>query len=185
MRIGPFFKTIAAKIDACNDWIGRLVSWVVVLLVAVVFIDVVMRYAVNTSFVFTQELEWHLFGFIFLMGAGYTLLFDQHVRVDVVYQRLSDRGQAWINVLGCIFLLFPGTVLIISTSFGFAWEAFFFMEGSPNPGGIPLRFIIKSCVPLGFALLLFQGVSMFIRNLTILLTPPPVDKEKRALGNGI
>lgn len=149
-----------------------------VLLVAVVFIDVVMRYAANTSFVFTQELEWHLFGFIFLMGAGYTLLYDQHVRVDVVYQRLSPRGQAWINVLGCIFLLFPGALLIIYTSFGFAREAFTFMEGSPDPGGIPFRFIIKSCVPLGFVLLLFQGVSMFIRNLAVVLTPSSDDGDK-------
>lgn len=178
MQIGPLFQTIAAKIDACNEWVGRLVSWVVVLLVAVVFIDVVMRYAANTSFVFTQELEWHLFGFIFLMGAGYTLLYDQHVRVDVVYQRLSERGQAWINVLGCLFFLFPGAILIIYTSFGFAREAFVFMEGSPDPGGIPFRFIIKSCVPLGFLLLLFQGVSMFIRNLGILLTSPSSDTEK-------
>lgn len=178
MGIGPFFETVATRIDALNEWIGKVVSWVVVLLVAVVFIDVVMRYAANTSFVFTQELEWHLFGFIFLMGAGYTLLYDQHVRVDVVYQRLSARGQAWINVLGCIFLLFPGALLIIYTSFGFAREAFTFMEGSPNPGGIPFRFIIKSCVPLGFLLLLFQGMSMFIRNLAIVLTPSSDDAEK-------
>ena len=178
MKISLVFETIAAKIDACNEWVGRLVSWVVVLLVAVVFIDVVMRYAANTSFVFTQELEWHLFGFIFLMGAGYTLLYDQHVRVDVVYQRLSERGQAWINVLGCVFFLFPGALLIIHTSFEFAWESFIFLEGSPDPGGIPFRFIIKSCVPLGFLLLLFQGVSMFIRNLGILLRPPSRDKEK-------
>lgn len=100
MGVGPFFETIATGIDALNEWVGRLVSWVVVFLVAVVFIDVLMRYAVNTSFVFIQELEWHLFGFIFLMGAGYTLLYDQHVRVDVLYQRLSDKGQAWVNVLG-------------------------------------------------------------------------------------
>jgi TRAP-type mannitol/chloroaromatic compound transport system permease small subunit len=178
MGIGPFFETVAARIDALNEWIGKLVSWVVVVLVAVVFIDVVMRYAANTSFVFTQELEWHLFGFIFLMGAGYTLLYDQHVRVDVVYQRLSPRGQAWINVLGCIFLLFPGALLIIYTSFGFAREAFTFMEGSPDPGGIPFRFIIKSCVPFGFVLLLFQGVSMFIRNLAVALTPFSDDGDK-------
>jgi TRAP-type mannitol/chloroaromatic compound transport system permease small subunit len=178
MGIGPFFETVAARIDALNEWIGKLVSWVVVVLVAVVFIDVVMRYAANTSFGFTQELEWHLFGFIFLMGAGYTLLYDQHVRVDVVYQRLSPRGQAWINVLGCIFLLFPGALLIIYTSFGFAREAFTFMEGSPDPGGIPFRFIIKSCVPFGFVLLLFQGVSMFIRNLAVVLTPFSDDGDK-------
>ena len=174
MGIGSFFQTIATGIDTFNAWIGRLVSWVVVLLVAVVFIDVVMRYAANTSFVFTQELEWHLFGFIFLMGAGYTLLYDQHVRVDVIYQRLSDKGQAWVNVLGGLFFLVPGTLLIIYTSGVFAWESVTQLEGSPDPGGIPLRFIIKSCIPVGFSFLLLQGISMIIRNWQILLTP----KEK-------
>jgi len=142
--------------------------WVVTLLVAVVFIDVVMRYALNTSFVFTQELEWHLFGFIFLMGAGYTLLFDQHVRVDVIYQRLPLKAQAWVNVLGCIFFLVPGTLLIIHTSAVFAWESFTFLEGSPDPGGIPFRFILKGCIPFGFILLLLQGISMLIRNIDII-----------------
>jgi TRAP-type mannitol/chloroaromatic compound transport system permease small subunit len=178
MGIRPFFKTMAAGIDACNEWTGRLVSWVVVVLVAVVFIDVVMRYTANTSFVFTQELEWHLFGFIFLMGAGYTLLYDQHVRVDVIYQRLSKKGQAWINVLGCLFFLFPGTLLIIYTSGVFAWESVTLMEGSPDPGGIPFRFIIKACIPLGYLLFLLQGISMFIRNLHVLLETPP-DKNRK------
>jgi TRAP-type mannitol/chloroaromatic compound transport system permease small subunit len=147
---------------------GRFVSWIVVFLVAVVFTDVLMRYAANLSFVFIQELEWHLFGFIFLMGAGYTLLYDQHVRVDIVYQKLSPRGKAWINVLGCVFFLIPGSLLIIYTSWSFAWESFVSMEGSPNPGGIPFRFIIKACIPLGYVLFLLQGISMFIRNLYIL-----------------
>lgn len=171
-------KKIADSIDAVNEWIGQLVSWVVILLVAVVFGDVVMRYAFNTSFVFTQELEWHLFGFIFLIGAGYTLLYDQHVRVDVIYQWLSPKAQAWVNLLGCIFFLFPGTLLIIYTSSVFAWESFQFLEGSPDPGGIPFRFIIKSCVPIGFCLFFFQGISMFVRNLYIVLGFEPNGKKE-------
>jgi TRAP-type mannitol/chloroaromatic compound transport system permease small subunit len=169
MKNHSFLQIIAAGIDTCNERVGRFVSWIVVLLVAIVFIDVVMRYAANTSFVFTQELEWHLFGFIFLMGAGYTLLYDQHVRVDIIYQRLSDKGRAWVNLLGCIFFLIPGSLLIIYTSWDFALESFASMEGSPNPGGIPFRFIIKACIPLGYVLFLLQGVSMFIKNLTILV----------------
>ena len=162
-----FLGKIAQKIDALNERVGRLVAWVVTLLVAVVLIDVVMRYAFNTSFVATQELEWHLFGFIFLMGAGYTLLYDQHVRVDVVYQRLSVKARAWINLIGCLFFLFPGAVLIIYTSSVFTWESMRFLEGSPDPGGIPFRFIIKGCIPLGFVFFFLQGISMFIRNLAI------------------
>ena len=158
-------KRIADLIDALNDWVGRMVSWVATGLVAVVFIDVVMRYLFNLSFVFTQELEWHLFGFIFLMGAGYTLLHNGHVRVDIIYQRLSRKGQAWVNLFGCILFLFPGCYLIISTSLGFVYESFRILEGSPDPGGIPLRFILKSCIPAGFVLFGLQGVSLFIRSL--------------------
>lgn len=167
MGVWSFLGKIADGIDSVNERIGRLVSWVVTLLVAVVFIDVVMRYAFNTSFVFTQELEWHLFGFIFLLGAGYTLLYDQHVRVDVVYQRLTPRAKAWINLAGCLFFLFPGAVLIIYMSSVYTWESMKFLEGSPDPGGIPFRFLIKGCIPLGFILFFLQGISMFIRNLNI------------------
>ena len=78
-------KWLSRFIDNINEWVGRGTAWVTLALVLVVFIGVVMRYLFNTSFVFTQELEWHLFGFIFLIGAGYTLLHDGHVRVDIIY----------------------------------------------------------------------------------------------------
>ncbi|MEJ2039930.1 MAG: TRAP transporter small permease subunit, partial [Desulfosarcinaceae bacterium] len=84
-----FVKRLCAWIDHLNIWVGRFVAWTTALVVVVVFVDVVMRYAFKTSFVFTQELEWHLFAFIFLIGAGYTLLKDGHVRVDIFYQRMS------------------------------------------------------------------------------------------------
>ena len=83
-------------IDGINRCVGQGVAWVTLLLVVVVFVDVCMRYIFNTSFVFVQELEWHLFGFIFLVGAGYTLLHDGHVRVDIIYQRLGLKGRAWV-----------------------------------------------------------------------------------------
>ena len=85
-------KTITRWIDNMNEWVGSGVAWVTLGLVLVVFVDVVMRYLFNKSYVFTQELEWHLFGFIFLMGAGYTLLHDGHVRVDIIYQRLGIKA---------------------------------------------------------------------------------------------
>jgi len=161
-------KRIADRIDALNEWVGRGVSWVTTGLVVVVFGDVVMRYVFNISFVFTQELEWHLFAFIFLIGAGYTLLHDGHVRVDIVYQRLSTKARAWVNLIGCLVFLFPGCVLIIGTSIDFVWESMKILEGSPDPGGIPLRFLLKSCIPIGFVLFGLQGVSLFIRSLLII-----------------
>ncbi len=155
-------KKISGVIDRVNEWIGQLVAWVTLGLVLVVFIDVVMRYLFNTSFVFTQELEWHLFGFIFLIGAGYTLLHDGHVRVDIIYQRISPKAQAWIDLIGVIFFLIPGCLMLIDTSWAFTVNAWNVMEGSPDPGGIPFRFLIKGCIPVGFTLILLQGVSLGI-----------------------
>jgi len=157
-------RRIANIIDSINEWIGNVVAWVTAGLVAVVFVDVVMRYAFNTSFVFTQELEWHLFGFIFLIGAGYTLSKDGHVRVDIIYQRLGPKAKAWINLIGGFLFLFPGCLMVVITGWKFAYNAFVILEGSPDPGGIPFRFIIKGTIPVGFALITLQGISMVIHS---------------------
>ncbi len=155
-------------IDTLNTWVGNFVAWSTAVVVVVVFVDVVMRYAFKTSFVFTQELEWHLFAFIFLMGAGNTLLKDGHVRVDIFYQRCSRKTQAWINLIGVIFFLIPGCYMIIATSLNFVYNAWAVMEGSPDPGGIPYRFLLKACIPAGFSLVLLQGISLGIKSyLTI------------------
>jgi TRAP-type mannitol/chloroaromatic compound transport system permease small subunit len=153
------------KIDLVNEYVGRVVAWATLLLVVVTFTDVVMRYFFNTSYVFVQELEWHIFAFIFLMGAGYTLKKDGHVRVEVFYGRLGDKGKAWINLIGVIFFLIPSCALFIKTGIPFMVKSFNVMEGSPDPGGIPYRFILKGCIPAGYALILLQGISLGISSL--------------------
>jgi TRAP-type mannitol/chloroaromatic compound transport system permease small subunit len=161
-------RNVCGWIDGLNTWVGRFVSWTTALVVAVVFFDVVMRYAFNISSVFTQELEWHLFAFIFLMGAGNTLLKDGHVRVDIFYQRMTPKAKAWINLLGVLFFLIPGCLMIILTSLNFVNASFSMMEGSPDPGGIPYRWVLKACIPAGFVLILIQGLSLGINSfLTI------------------
>jgi len=160
---------LSRSIDKLNLWVGQSVAWATWVVVLVVFVDVVMRYAFNTSFVFVQELEWHLFAFIFLMGAGYTLLNDGHVRVDIFYQRLTPTAKAWINLFGVVLFLIPGCILVIATSWSFVANSFAVMEGSPDPGGIPYRFLLKACVPAGFILLLLQGISMGIKSLFTIL----------------
>ncbi|MEE4265046.1 MAG: TRAP transporter small permease subunit [Desulfobacteraceae bacterium] len=162
-------KSISCWIDEINERIGRMVAWVSLGLVVVIFADVVMRYLFNTSYVFTQELEWHLFAFIFLIGAGYTLLHDGHVRVDIIYQRLGLKGRAWINLFGVLLFLIPGCIMVMTTSWKFMMHSFEILEGSPDPGGIPLRFIVKGFIPAGFFLLLLQGVSLGIHSLLQIL----------------
>jgi TRAP-type mannitol/chloroaromatic compound transport system permease small subunit len=172
-----FLERLCRWIDTLNEWVGRGTGWAALGLVLVVFVDVVMRYLFNTSFVFVQELEWHLFAFIFLIGAGYTLLYDGHVRVDIIYQRYGPRGKAWTNFLGVVLFLIPGCLMIIATSWHFAFRAWGIGEGSPDPGGIPYRFIVKGFIPVGFSLLLLQGISMGVRSLLQILN---IEKPKSA-----
>ena len=171
-------KLLCHWIDSLNQWVGRGVAWVTLGLVLVVFIDVVMRYLFNTSFVFTQELEWHLFGFIFLIGAGYTLLHDGHVRVDIIYQRLGFKGQAWVNFCGVLLFLIPGCIMVITTGWKFTATSFAILEGSPDPGGIPFRFILKGCIPVGFTLLLLQGLSLGMHSFMQILGMEEAKEEQ-------
>jgi TRAP-type mannitol/chloroaromatic compound transport system permease small subunit len=170
-------KLLCQGIDSLNEWVGRGVAWVTTGLVLVVFVDVVMRYLFNTSYVFTQELEWHVFAFIFLMGAGYTLLHDGHVRVDIIYQKLGPRGQAWINFIGVFFFMLPGCLMVILTSWKFTQNSWAIMEGSPDPGGIPYRFLIKGTITVGFLLLSLQGLSLGLHSLLKLVGLEALEEE--------
>ncbi|MEW6429243.1 MAG: TRAP transporter small permease subunit [Thermodesulfobacteriota bacterium] len=154
--------------DRMMESIGRLASWCCLLLVLVVGFDVGLRYLGNRSFVASRDLEWWLFSLIFLLGGGFTLSHDQHVRVDIFYQRLGSRGRALINLAGVLLLLLPGCWLVIATSLPFVAQSWQLREGSPDPGGLPAWYLIKAAIPLGFGLLLVQGISFFCRNLLLL-----------------
>lgn len=168
-----FFKKIVAFCDAVNEWIGSyLVSAAVFLFIAIIFSNVVLRYVFNTSFVFAAELEWHLFGFIFLMGAGYTLLHDNHVRVDIFYSLMDTKKKALVNVLGVFFFLIPSCYLVLTTATPWVITAYQVGEVSIDPGGIPARFLLKGVLPIGYFLLLLQGVSLCIKSIFVLMDKP-------------
>jgi TRAP-type mannitol/chloroaromatic compound transport system permease small subunit len=154
--------------DALSEYSGRAVSWLCGALVVLICYDVLLRYVANETAIWFQELEWHLFSLIFLIGASYTLKHDGHVRVDVFYARLSPRGQAWINLLGSLLLLMPFCLIMIETSLGYVEKSFLIGEGSPDPGGLPARYLIKAAIPLGFVLLLLQAIAEALRALLAL-----------------
>ena len=171
-------RKIIALIDGLNRWAGSFAGWIGLLMVLVVVCDVIMRYLFSISYVFIQELEWHLFGVLFLSGAGYTLSRDSHVRVDVFYQRFSEKNKAWVNLLGVLFFLLPGCFMVIDTSWGFAANSFAIGETSPDPGGLHARYILKSFIPAGFALIFLQGISMALKSvLTIIGKPYNAEQE--------
>lgn len=152
-------------IDRLNDKIGHLISWLTTILVLVVCYDVFTRYLLKKSSVAVQEIEWHIFAVIFLIAGGYTLKYDKHVRVDVFYAKLNDRQKAWVDLIGDIVFLIPFSLLIIITSKNFVLNSFVIRETSPDPGGLPARYILKSCIPAGFILILLQGISNLFKSL--------------------
>jgi TRAP-type mannitol/chloroaromatic compound transport system permease small subunit len=157
-------RELARRIDAFQERFGRAISWIMLLMVLVVFYDVIMRYAFRTSSVWLQELEWHLFGVVYLLAAGYTMLWDEHVRVDIVYSRWPSRKKAWADFILYFVFFYPSAIMIILVSWPFVRDSYRVFEGSPDPGGIPLRFLLKSVIILGFALLTLQAISQSIKN---------------------
>lgn len=155
-------------VDALNERLGSALVWLTAVLVLLVCGDVALRYVFHYSSAFLSELEWHVFALLFLLGAGYALKHDKHVRVDVFYAKLSEKGKAWIDLLGTIFFLFPLCGMLIYSAGEFAMRSFVVGEGSIDPGGIPYFWVIKAMVPLGMLLLLLQGGVLVAKSILVL-----------------
>ncbi|WP_338767731.1 TRAP transporter small permease subunit [Bernardetia sp. ABR2-2B] len=159
---------VIKTIDTIIDKIGELTQWFASVLVLLVCIDVILRYTIGFSSAFLSELEWHIFSFFFLVGAAYTLKDDKHVRVDVFYARFSEKNKALVNLLGTFFFLLPFCFVVIKGGIPYTEFAFRLSEGSPDPGGLPARFIVKSFIVIGFGLLFLQAISLVLKSFFIL-----------------
>jgi TRAP-type mannitol/chloroaromatic compound transport system permease small subunit len=146
-----------------SDAIGVFSATLLLLLVLNVFYDVVMRYLFNDVSIGMQELEWHLFSMVFLFGVAYTLKADGHVRVDVIYERLSVKKRAVIDILGTLLFIWPFCFLVAGYGIGFAYEAYDINEMSGDPGGLPYRWIIKGMISLSFICVLISSVGFILR----------------------
>ena len=158
-------KKIETYIGKIVDWVGYGLAAVLVLMVLNVSFDVMMRYVFHTGSVGLQEMEWHLFSLVILFGVGFGLRHEGHVRVDFIYDRLSARKKAIINIWGTIFMLLPLATLILAGSFGYVNDAFITHEISEDPGGLPYRWIIKSMIPLSFSFLLLSATGYILKNI--------------------
>lgn len=162
---------LSVRLEQFSECTGKLVSWLVLVMVLLVSYDVAMRYFFQSGSVALQEMEWHLFSLIFLIGASYTLKHDDHVRLDLFYKSkfMDDRRRAWVDLFGSIFLLIPFCILIISSAWPFVVQSYIHLEGSPDPGGLPYRWILKASIPLGFTFLLLQGIADIVKSLSTVL----------------
>ena len=143
---------------------GKISSWFSLELVLLISTDVLLRYVFNFSTAALYEMEWHLFAIIFLLASPYTLQKNKHVRVDVFYNNFSKRKKNIIDLIGNIIFLIPFSFIIFYTSLPFVADSYSILESSPDPGGLPYRFIIKSIIPIAFFLLMIQGILNAIKN---------------------
>ena len=170
--------SLSRLIDAANERVGRAVYWLILVAVLVSAGNAVVRYALNQSSNAWLEVQWYLFSAVFLFCAGYTLLHNQHVRIDVVTGHLSRRAQAWIDVAGTLLFLLPMAVTIMWLSWPVFVDAFLSHEVSTNAGGL-IIWPARLMVPVGFFLLVAQGVSELIKRIAFLrgLIPDPAEKH--------
>ncbi|HEY5366678.1 MAG TPA: TRAP transporter small permease subunit [Casimicrobiaceae bacterium] len=164
-------------IDAINERVGRVIAWVVLVMVLISAANATIRKIFDYSSNAYLEIQWYLFSAVFLLGAGYTLLKNEHVRIDIISSRTSARAQNWVDIVGILFFLMPMSVLIMWLSWPLLEDSCVRHEVSSNAGGLiiwPARLL----VPVGFFLLILQGISELIKRIAFLMgrIPDPLEK---------
>lgn len=154
-------------IDALNEKIGKTAAWLILIAVLVSTINALFRYGFSISSNAWLEMQWYLFAGTFLLCAPWTLKCNEHIRIDVVTGRYSPRVHAWIDIVGGLFFLIPMCLVILWSAFPFAWDSITSMENSSNAGGL-IVWPAKLLIPVGFTLLLLQGISEVIKRFAFL-----------------
>jgi TRAP-type mannitol/chloroaromatic compound transport system permease small subunit len=166
---------IAERLDAVNRWTGHIVRWLALIMVLVQFVIVLLRYVFGISYIFASESVLYMHAALFMLGAGYTLLIDGHVRVDIFYSRWSTRRRAAVDALGAQLLLIPSMALLAWMTWPFVRNSWSILEGSISVGGIPASFLLKSLLPAFCVLLIIQAAAGLLRDIARVRAPeqPP------------
>lgn len=169
-------------IDAITTWIGKRVAWLILLAVVVSAVNASVRKIFDTSSNSWLELQWVLFSVVFLLCSPWTLLANEHIRIDILNNLLPKTVRNWIDVVGHTVFLLPLTVVMIITGFPFFYRSFLLNEQSGNAGGLP-QWPAKSLVVIGFTFLLVQGISELIKRIAVMrgLIPDPHESQVHAL----
>lgn len=158
----------ADVIDAVIRGIGHVIMWTNLVLIAVIILQVILRYGFGRGLVILEELQWHLYALGIMFGASYALTLDSHIRVDIVHARLSEKWRYRWDIFGIIFLLLPFAIVIFHQSLDFVQESWRVNERSDAPLGLPWRWAIKSVIPISFGLLIAATVGRAVRIIAIL-----------------
>ena len=160
-------------IDAFTDRLGRWLAWLALAMALLTALVVVLRYGFNVGSIAAQEAVTYMHGSLFMLGAAYALKSGAHVRVDIFYRNFGPRARAWVNSLGGIVFLMPMCAFIFFSSLGYVAESWSIRETSPEPGGIPAVFLLKTVMPLMAATLFLQGLAETLRSALILVEERP------------
>jgi TRAP-type mannitol/chloroaromatic compound transport system permease small subunit len=173
-----FLLSLSRRIDKFSEWVGQSVRWLVLAAVLISAGNAVIRKAFNMSSNAYLEIQWYLFAAVFLLAAGYTMMRQEHVRIDVISGRFSKRSQIWIDIIGICVFLFPFIFMIIKLAMPLVIGAFVSKEMSSNAGGL-IRWPVFALLPLGMVLLGLQGLSELIKRVAFLkgLVPDPTKKQ--------
>lgn len=163
-----FLDKTAYLIDRLNETVGRTVAWLTLAMVVVTFAIVVLRYGFSLGSIAAQESVSYMHALVFMLASAYTYRHDEHVRVDIFYRSFSDRGRAWIDLCGTLFLLLPVMVFIFWSSLGYVASAWALHEGSREAGGIPYVYLLKTALVVMPALFALQGLATICRSVSTL-----------------
>lgn len=163
-----FLRQFERVVDKLSGAFGWLAGWLCIGMICIVFIDVIARYGFAAGSIAMQELEWHLFAAVFLLGAAYTMREDANVRVDVFYARMVPRKKAMVDIFGTIAFVIPMCSLILYSSYDFVAYSYKVQEISNDPGGLHYRFVFKALLPLAYFLVLAQSLAVISRNARLL-----------------
>ncbi len=155
-------------LDKLNLRLGQAIAWLTLAMVVVTFLIVVLRYVFNLGWIAMQESVVYMHALVFMLGAAYTLGRQGHVRVDIVYRRLSPKQRAWVDLLGSLLLLMPVCLLILWLSWDYVADAWSFREGSQESGGLPWLYVLKTSILLMPLLLMLQGLAEILKQTLVL-----------------
>lgn len=167
MRANAQEPRLLRWLDCLTEGVGRAIAWLVIIMMVIQFAIVVMRYFIGINSIVMQESVMYMHAAVFMLGAAWTLKRDGHVRVDIFYRRLTERGRAWIDLLGTLFLLIPVALFIAISSFSYVQSSWAVLERSPD-GGIPGVFLLKTLILVMVGLLLLQAVAQLMRQTLII-----------------
>lgn len=178
---------LGSALNRLSNLTGKAIAWLTLPMVVGTFVIVVLRYVFDLGWIWMQESVVWMHAVVFMLAAAYTLSQDEHVRVDIFYRGMGERGKAWVNLLGTVLCLIPVSTFLVVTSWDYVTVSWQIREGSREAGGLPFPFVplLKSTIPMAFILVLLQGVVIAIESGTRLTSRnslPPADSASSARG---